>query len=92
MTLLALLDRIGRHARPILPAGLVLVALLPSSGGRLAPLVPWLVGALIAMTFTRIDLRPLSRDLARPRRALGLLAVLTLFQPVLALVLSQAGH
>ncbi|OWJ79654.1 hypothetical protein [Haematobacter genomosp. 1] len=85
-------DWLGRHARPILPAGLLLVALLPSSGGRLTPLLPWLVAALIAMSFARIDLRPLLADALNPRRAAGLLILLMLSQPALALLLSQMGR
>ena len=87
----AALDWLGRHARPILPAGLVAAALLPASGGRLAPLLPWLVAALLAMTFARVDLRPLIADLRRPRRIAGLAAYFALVQPGLAFVLARAG-
>ncbi|MEI4473315.1 hypothetical protein [Frigidibacter sp. MR17.24] len=89
--LVALLEATGRHARAILPAGLVAIALLPSSGGRLAPLVPWLVGMLLAMTFARIDLGPVLRALVRPRDALPVLAVLVAIQPLLAGALAQGG-
>lgn len=92
MSPLAPLEWIGRHARLILPAGLVAVPFLPSSGGALAPALPWLVALLIGLAVARVDLRATLRDLTRPGRALPLIAALVLFQPVLAVALTRAGQ
>lgn len=88
---LAPLEWIGRHARLILPAGLVTVPFLPSSGGALAPALPWLVALLIGMALARVDLRGVVREIVQPRQLLPVLGALILFQPLLALALHQGA-
>ncbi|RBP80698.1 hypothetical protein DFO80_13914 [Rhodobacter sp. 140A] len=92
MSPLAALEWIGRHARLILPAGLVAVPFLPASGGVLAPALPWLVALLIGLAVARVDLRGIARDLVRPGTSARMVAALVLFQPLLALMLTRAGQ
>lgn len=85
------LEWIGRHARLILLAGLALVPFLPSSGGALAPVLPWLVVLLIGLAVARIDLGAAIQDFGRPAAILPIIAALILFQPVLSVAVQGAG-
>lgn len=91
MTATAALEGIGRHARPILLSGLVAVPFLPSTGGALAPLLPWMVAGLIGIAVARLQPGEMLRQLTDPRSLLPVAAALVLFQPVLTMALYHAG-
>lgn len=90
--MISALEWIGRHARGLLLAGLVLVPLLPSTGGALVPLLPVLIAVLTGMALSRLDPAAIVVALADRRvlRPLGL--GLVLFQPVAGAGLYLAGR
>ncbi|SDD35945.1 bile acid:Na+ symporter, BASS family [Paracoccus isoporae] len=82
---------VGRHARPILLAGLFIVPLLPMPHGMFQPVLPLLVSMLIGLALCRLDLPALLADLADPRFLPSLLIGLALFQIVAAMLFHGLG-
>lgn len=89
------LESIGRNARIVLPAGVVLALLLPSSGNLLKPLVPWIIAILYATSMIRLDLKAALLGAVKPSRLmvnLCLSLILLVVVPVAAFaVASLAG-
>lgn len=90
--MIALLDRIGRHATAILLAGLILVPLLPIPRGLFGPALPALVALVIGLGVARLPLAALLSDLTVPRRVAPVLLGLALFQPLTAIGLASFGR
>ena len=68
--LLRLLEASGRHARVILPLGIVVAFFLPETGGALKPAAPYLLGLLVSAAMMRLDILAVLREAVQPRRLL----------------------
>ena len=82
-TILWLLSACGRHARILLPLGVVIALVLPSNGGFFKPATPFILAILVGCAFVRLDISAALKAALRPQRllrnfaiSLGLLLVL----------------
>ena len=78
-----LLSASGRHARILLPLGVVIALLLPSNGAFFKPVTPFILAILVGCALVRLDIGAALKAALRPRRlfrnfaiSLGLLLVL----------------
>jgi BASS family bile acid:Na+ symporter len=81
--ILWLLSASGRHARILLPLGVVIALLLPSSGEFFKPATPFILAILAGAALVRLDIGAALKAALRPQRlfrnfaiSLGLLLVL----------------
>ena len=89
-TILWLLSACGRHARIMLPLGVVAALLMPSNGAFFKPATPFILAILVGCAFVRLDIGAALKAALRPQRlfrnfaiSLGLLLVL----PILLLTI-----
>ena len=82
-TILWLLSACGRHARIMLPLGVVIALLLPSNGAFFKPATPFILTILVGCALVRLDIGAALKAALRPQRlfrnfaiSLGLLLVL----------------
>ena len=82
-TILRLLSACGRHARILLPLGVVIALVLPSNNGFFKPATPFILAILVGCAFVRLDISSALKAALRPQRffrnfaiSLGLLLVL----------------
>lgn len=68
--LLWILTASGRHARILLPVGVVLALLLPSSGGVFKPAAPFILAILAAAALVRLDIKAVLIAALQPQRLL----------------------
>jgi len=87
-----LLRLAGRHASAVMLLGMVVVAFLPGVSTLLRPFLPALVSLVLGLAMARLDLAALLRDLARPRRLAGLMALVVLFLPLSCAGFVWLGH
>ena len=80
--ILWLLSVSGRHARTLLPLGVVIALLLPSSGEFFKPATPFILTILAGAALVRLDIGAVLKAALRPQRlfrnfaiSLGLLLV-----------------
>lgn len=78
-----LLSASGRHARILLPLGVVIALLLPSNGAFFKPATPFILAILVGCALVRLDIGAALKAALRPQRlfrnfaiSLGLLLVL----------------
>ena len=78
-----LLSASGRHARILLPLGVVIALLLPSNGAFFKPATPFILTILVGCALVRLDIGAALKAALRPQRlfrnfaiSLGLLLVL----------------
>ena len=78
-----LLSASGRHARILLPLGVVIALLLPSNGAFFKPVTPFILAISVGCAFVRLDIGAALKAALRPQRllrnfaiSLGLLLVL----------------
>ena len=82
-TILWLLSACGRHARIMLPLGVVVALLMPSNGAFFKPATPFILAILAGCALVRLDIGAALKAALRPQRlfrnfaiSLGLLLVL----------------
>ncbi|MDC3234500.1 hypothetical protein OBB02_00465 [Candidatus Puniceispirillum sp.] len=82
-TILWFLSASGRHARILLPLGVVVALLLPSNGAFFKPATPFILTILVGCALVRLDIGAALKAALRPQRlfrnfaiSLGLLLVL----------------
>ena len=82
-TILWLLSACGRHARIMLPLGVVAALLMPSNGAFFKPATPFILAILVGCALVRLDIGAALKAALRPQRlfrnfaiSLGLLLVL----------------
>ena len=82
-TILWLLSACGRHARIMLPLGVVIALLMPSNGAFFKPATPFILAVLVGCALVRLDIGAALKAALRPQRlfrnfaiSLGLLLVL----------------
>ena len=80
-----LLAASGRHARILLPLGVLLALLLPSSGAFFKPAAPYILAVLIGAALVRLDIGAVLKAALQPQRlirnfaiSLGLLFIVPL--------------
>ncbi|MGB1918469.1 MAG: hypothetical protein ACPHW5_02005 [Candidatus Puniceispirillales bacterium] len=64
--MLRLLEWLGRHAMLVLPAGIVVAMMLPETDAPITLIVPPLIAMIYTVTFIRMDLPALLRDMLTP--------------------------
>jgi len=87
-----LLRFLGRHAGRVLLCGMIVVAFLPGISAALRPWLPVLVSLVLGLAIARLDVGPILREYANPRRMAVMLACLVLFIPLTSLALAGLGH
>ncbi|MCH1584643.1 MAG: hypothetical protein L7S62_05750, partial [Flavobacteriales bacterium] len=70
-----LLAASGRHARVLLPLGVVLALLLPSSGAFFKPAAPYILAILIGAALVRLDISAVLKAALQPQRLIRNFAV-----------------
>ena len=70
-----LLAASGRHARILLPLGVVLALLLPSSGAFFKPAAPYILAVLIGAALVRLDIGAVLRAALQPQRLIRNFAI-----------------
>ena len=82
-TILWFLSACGRHARVMLPLGVVAALLMPSNGAFFKPATPFILAILVGCALVRLDIGAALKAALRPQRlfrnfaiSLGLLMVL----------------
>ena len=82
-TILWLLSACGRHARIMLPLGVVIALLMPSNGAFFKPATPFILAILVGCALVRLDIGVALKAALRPQRlfrnfaiSFGLLLVL----------------
>jgi hypothetical protein len=63
-----LLEASGRHARLVLPLGVVGAFFLPESGGFFKPAAPYLLALLVSAAMVRLDIAAVLKQALQPRR------------------------
>lgn len=63
-----LLEASGRHARLVLPLGVVGAFFLPESGGFFKPAAPYLLALLVSAAMVRLDIAAVLQQALQPRR------------------------
>ena len=71
-----LLAASGRHARILLPLGVVLALLLPSSGAFFKPAAPYILAVLIGAALVRLDIGAVLKAALQPQRLIRNFATL----------------
>ena len=69
-SLLIILENLGKNARVVLPAGVVLALLLPSTGDFFKPAVPFILVVLVASAVVRLDIFLVLKAAMVPKRLL----------------------
>ena len=67
-TILWLLSACGRHARILLPLGVVIALLLPSNGAFFKPATPFILAILVGCALVRLDIGAALKAALRPQR------------------------
>jgi len=83
----------GRHARILLPLGVVLALLLPSSDGFFKPAAPFILAVLAGAALVRLDIGAVLKAALKPQRLLRNFAIslgLLLVAPVLFFTLAKS--
>jgi BASS family bile acid:Na+ symporter len=70
-----LLAASGRHARILLPLGVVLALLLPSSGAFFKPAAPYILAVLIGAALVRLDIGAVLKAALQPQRLIRNFAI-----------------
>ena len=70
-----LLAASGRHARILLPLGVVLALLLPSSGAVFKPAAPYILAVLIGAALVRLDIGAVLKAALQPQRLIRNFAI-----------------
>ena len=70
-----LLAASGRHARILLPLGVVLALLLPSSDAFFKPAAPYILAVLIGAALVRLDIRAAIKAALQPQRLMRNFAI-----------------
>ena len=65
----------GRHARILLPLGVLIALLLPSNGAFFKPATPFILAILVGCAFVRLDLGAALKAALRPQRLLSNFAI-----------------
>ena len=93
--LFRLFEASGRHARVILPLGVVGAFFLPETGGAFKPVAPYLLALLVSAAMMRLDIMAVLKDALQPRRLLRnacLAVVLLVVTPYCLYHIAVAAH
>lgn len=82
-----LLEWLGRNAMLVLPAGIVVALILPETDAPIKGIVPPLIAIIYAVTFIRMDLPALLRDMLKPMEIIRQLMIAGFILIIMPLIL-----